>query len=723
MTRVEFRMPGRLSVPTRFFGRFTWTDITRVALPVVLCFLIIDSTPGVGMVLWLGAAAATGIIWYGFTPFNQHLDQLASSAFRWYLSQRHMEPVRIAEKEEDHLVTSTGSVIGIIEAEPANLEMRTEAEQHALVSIYRSLFETISYPIEIHSRQERLSFEEYLHRIAANGSPDRVLKEDYLEYIHQLDQETISQTRHYIVVRIEPEGQQKVERYAREQLPFLEEQDDEQGQEILLDELDSRCRDILDTLNTADLSASRLTKKQLWNTPYRPAYHNPQVSPRYTSAPDDDSRGDFRKTLYVTEYPTSIDAGWTAQILQTSGLVDVVQVITPQNTSKTVRKLQRLSEKVNAEIDSFLAQGYRGTNKLEGLLDDIEWFLYLLADRADIPVDYGVYITAHGENRAECQQTFGKVCNRLDTIQIDYRKPVFRTDQAYYTDSLLHLDQLQEGLLVPAGAAAAGFPFSTRDNSQQHGVIYGVNTQDGSPALFDRFTWSSHSMARMGMVGSGKSYAAQVALLRASIAYPDLQIIIVDPKNEYGSIARTLDGTTHTLEQGGSCSFKDDVVCFQVEERGQEENIELLVDVVQQIYSAVSQDQQKTLVVIDEARILMNDETGRRVLNRFVLEGRDTNTAITLISQNASHFTYCREGREILDNMPGKIFMRHDRVPDSVVDYFQLSQRERQELYELKTGTDSQYSEGLFKVTGQLDTRIRVESTPQEHTLIDGGKS
>lgn len=723
MTRVEFRMPGRLHIPTRFFGRFTWKDIVRLALPVIVCFLVIDSSPSAGTVMWLTAAGLAGVLWYGFTPFNQHLDELSSNAVRWYIGQRNIEPARIAEKKEDHLVTSNGTTIGVIEVDPTNLEMRTEAEQHALVSIYRNLFETISYPIEIHSRQEALSLEEYLHNIADNKSPDRILQKDYLEYINHLDKQAVSQTRHYIVVRVEPEGQRWVEKRLREQLLFLDRQEYKQDQEILINELDSRCRDILDTLNTADLSANRLTKQKLWSASYIPSLYHSDGSPRYTSTPNENGRGDYRRTLCVTEYPTSIDAGWTGQILQTSGLVDVVQIIEPRNTSKTVRKLQRLSEKVNAEIDSFLAQGYRGTNKLEGLLDDIEWFLDLLADREDIPVDYGVYITTHSENQAECQQTFEKVCNRLETMQLDYRKPVFQTDLAYYTDSPFYLDRLEEGLLVPAGAAAASFPFSTRDNSQQTGVIYGVNTQDESPALFDRFSWSSHSMARMGMVGSGKSYAAKIELLRAYIAYPDLQLIIVDPKNEYRSIARTLNGSTYTLKQGRNYSFRDDVVCFQVEERGQEENTGLLVDLVQQIYSAVSQNQQKTLVVIDEARILMNDETGRRVLNRFVLEGRDTNTAVTLISQNASHFTYCREGREILDNMPGKVFMRHDRVPDSVVDYFRLSQREEQELYELKTGTDSRYSEALFKVSGRLDTRVRVESTPQEHVLIDRGRS
>jgi len=63
--------------------------------------------------------------------------------------------------------------------------------------------------------------------------------------------------------------------------------------------------------------------------------------------------------------------------------------------------------------------------------------------------------------------------------------------------------------------------------------------------------------------------------------------------------------------------------------------------------------------------------------------------------------------------------MRHDRVPDDVVDYFDLSQREKQELFELKTGTDADHSEALVKISGDLDTRVRVEATDTEHELIE----
>lgn len=430
--------------------------------------------------------------------------------------------------------------------------------------------------------------------------------------------------------------------------------------------------------------------------------------------------GEFRKTVYATEFPGQLELGWPAELLRVNGKVDVTQVVRPRDPGDVSQKLSRLSEKLNAEINSFLSQGYQGTNKLQALLDDVEWMQDLLAGRDDIPVNYGVYISAHADTKQSCRRCFDSVCTRLSTMQIGYQQPVFQTRKAYAAESPVRRDRLEEHQLMPGRSAAAGFLFVTQETERTTGVIYGVDAGDSTPVLLDRWSWASHSMARMGMTGSGKSYAAKTELLRAVLSYDELQVHIVDPKQEYGEITRRLNGKVYTLGEDDLRYDAADISCYQVGERGVD-NVAELADVVRDLYREVSQDQRRTLVIIDEARILMNDEDGRRFLNQFVLEGRDTNTALSLISQNASHFTFCREGQEILDNMPAKVFMRHERVPDSVVDYFDLSEQEKQNLFELKTGTDSEYSEALLKVSNRLDTKIRINATDDEDAVIQTG--
>jgi type IV secretory pathway VirB4 component len=725
MSRITFRVPGNLSVPTRFFGRFTAKDLIRIGFPLLIAGVTVSGKD----ITWTTAAvlltaATLSAVWYGFRPYQQPLDSHVYHLFRWLYRVKYQPPNSHAEERSDYVLVDDEEAVGVIQVDPTNLEMKTEAEQAALHSIYQNLFNTVNYPIQIHSQQQDINLDEYIEHIENQDGVNQ-LKDDYLHRLERLGNNELTATHHYITIHVNQDSVEWLQQKLPHWIPGKEETDTEPDTDNLVNELDSRIHEVIDAVNTADLNAERVTGQKL-----EQFYNQLRARPFNPSATESNTPeklwGEHRYTVYIDELPSNIDLAWPLQLLRVNGQVDITQVVHPKSSAETSKKLQRLSQKLNAEIDSLLRHGYHGTNKLERLLDNTEWFQNLLADRQDQPVEHGVYITAHHPEEKTAQQTFEQICNRLDTLQISYKQPVLRTDQAHDTTHPLQSDPLDETRLIPTRSAAAGFPFATQNTDNNQGIIYGLDTSDQTPVLADRFQWSSHSMARMGMVGSGKSYAVKQELLRSHLAYDNLQIIIVDPKKEYGTITRRLNGETQVLGEETSLDpGEHDVLNYTVDERGQEENTALLVDAVRDIYRFTSQDRRQTLVLIDEARILLNDEQGRDVLNQFVLEARDTQTAVSLVTQNASHFTYHRKGREILDNMPGKIFMRHDRVPNSVTDYFDLSTREKQELYELKTGTDSPYSEAILKITGKLDTRIRIESTPTEHVLIQnsGGNS
>lgn len=274
-------------------------------------------------------------------------------------------------------------------------------------------------------------------------------------------------------------------------------------------------------------------------------------------------------------------------------------------------------------------------------------------------------------------------------------------------------------MLMPSVSAASGIPFVNQDFGDQRGVIYGIETEDGTPVFLDRFSWRSYAMVVMGITGSGKTYATKLDLLRMLLAVPDLRVIIVDPKQEYGSTVEAICGETYAITEDREYEFDDRIQCFQVLERGKLENIPLIVDLVEQIYSDVSRYPGKTLVIIDEAKLLMNDEEGRKVLEQFVLEARDTNTAISLLVQSAAHLTDWHEGRIILDNAHAKLFMRHERVSQSMIDFFRLSERKQQRLLKLRTGRSSKHGEGILEVSDQINAKVRFEATSLEHRLIE----
>lgn len=719
------RLPD-IAVKTRFFAQFTPRDLVRLGLPILVlgALFYAPATAPVRTLGAIGVGLLLGLLWYGLTWEHQHLDQHLLHALRW-LSHQHLNDTATPQDlatHHDH-VTTTDGVVGIIEISPTELDLKTRDQQQALHTHYKQLLDGLSHPVELHSVQEPLDLSTYLNRLEGRvDTPDDLIAA-YRQYCRQLDTGDTLQTTHYLTVPVSPATTDGVTELLHGVDPRTDADTSRVDPDQLTDELDDRCRYITNHLNATDLEARRVTGPWLESVASQLQPHTGEPDRRYTATGDQ-----WTRTLIVTDYPDELRFGWPLPLFRLPGQLQVTQRLDPCQTGDVVPGLERKLEQVAGEIESFLAGGHLGTQTLQQQKRDIEWLLELFASGSDTPVRQVVSVSVTAGTQAQCDDAVRELTNWLNARQISYREPVFQTDQARHTGSIRGGAPVGERTLMPSRSAASGFPFGTAQTSYRSGVIYGQDAADGTPVLLDRFQWASHSMAVMGMTGSGKSYLAKLELLRSYLAYPDVSIAIFDPKKEYSDVVQALGGVvtvqgpdaTHDVRDYSGEEYRARVASYEVPERGQAENVAILVDLLQEVYQAVSQQNGRSLVFIDEARILLNDSEGRNLLNQFVLEARDTDTAVTMLTQNASHFTHSRQGREILNNVPGKVLMQHDTVHDSVTQYFQLSQQEVTALSNLKTGTDCDYSEGLLKVSNQLDTKLRIQATPTEHEVIDG---
>lgn len=717
------RIPS-IQVQTRFFGRFTPKDLLRLGVPTLLLGAIFYAPAAaplrtLGMI---GLGLLIGLTLYAIQWEGRHLDHHAFAVARW-LAMQYFTDASTATPECHHrYLASNDGVTGVIEVAPTELDLKTRDRQEALHSLYKQLFDTISFPIEIHSRTEPLDLGPYLQRLEGRMDTPEDLAAAYRQYCQDLNDGDTLQTRHYIVVHATHDTTTGLSQLVAGLRPDTESPATVKTEQ-LVDVLDTRCRQIENLLNASDLEARRVTGDRLTALADQVTTSGDEPHYRYIS-----TGGTWTRTLILTEYPEDLRFGWPLPLFRLPGRLHVTQAVTPKASGAVVSTLERKLEQATAEIESFLAAGHLGTNKLEQQQRDIQWLLDLFTKRNDTPVQQAVYLTVEADTKEACDDRLQRVTEQLDALQIGYHEPVFQSDHARQATGFTDGDPLHEARLMPSRSVAAGFPFGTAQTSYQSGVVYGMDAADGTPVLLDRFQWSSHSMAIMGVTGSGKSYLAKLEILRSYLAYPDVSIAVFDPKKEYSDIVEALGGVvtvqgpdqTHEVRDYSGDAYRPRIASYEVPDRGQGENVAILVDLLRDVYQEVSSSEGRTLVFIDEARILLNDTAGRNLLNQFVLEARDTETAISMLSQNASHFTHSRQGREILDNVPGKILMQHDRVADSVRQYFQLSNEEVQQLYTVKTGTDCRYSEGLLKVSNRLDAKLRIQSTPQEHQVIDG---
>jgi len=75
------------------------------------------------------------------------------------------------------------------------------------------------------------------------------------------------------------------------------------------------------------------------------------------------------------------------------------------------------------------------------------------------------------------------------------------------------------------------------------GILYGANLHTGSLVIFDRF---AHKLANANSIilatsGAGKSFAVKLEILRYLML--GIEVIVIDPENEYKNLCEKVDGT------------------------------------------------------------------------------------------------------------------------------------------------------------------------------------
>lgn len=736
---VKFSLPRNTATPVKFLGYFTVKDIARLLVPTTIsAAFTYDTGDLIGTILGVLTGLVIGLSLVFLQIEGETVDVHLFHFLRQKMVEKLSDPVEVDRVTDGYVLTSTGTAVGVVKVQPVPLSMQGEPQQKALHSTLAELYDTVSFPIEVHSRQLPLKLDTYIKKISTGEQSGHL--HDYKEYLEKLNQGNATTTHHYIVVRADKPGETRFRELLQnirehyEQLepvfekldPYIDLEDEtESDNSETAAKLNHRLDVVVDQLNRGSLEATQVTGLELRQYAY--SFNHQTTHNTQTYQLPDSQIGAYRRPLYITEYPSNVELGWPVTLLNQSsnGRIDIIQRIEPRNQSKTVRKLERHIDRLDAEINSRLGGGLiKDIAQLRTRREDAENMVGLAADNNQSLIDYSTYIIPHGDTPQQRDHAQTQVKTRLDTLLAEYRSPVFRTDQAVKTESILYNDPLNHSRIMPSSSAASGFTFSTSNQNEGSGIIYGTSTEDQSPVLLDLWNWSSHSLAILGKTGSGKSFYAKTLLLRWKLAYPSLeQIIVVDPKNEYGDVIKQLGGSTNTLGKDTEHSFNEQrVQGFQVKTRGSEDNAENLVKLVREIYSHTSQNKEKTFVVIDEAHNILRRKKGREALEQFVREARDTQTSVVMISQNADDFASNLEGRNILKNLEATFLMRHSEVAEDVIDFFQLSAQETTELQKLKTGTKSDYSEALMKITDRLDSKVKITATPAEHSAITQGE-
>jgi type IV secretory pathway VirB4 component len=248
----------------------------------------------------------------------------------------------------------------------------------------------------------------------------------------------------------------------------------------------------------------------------------------------------FYKTFFVAGYPRYVSSNWLSPVIDFNHSLNISMFIYPTSAPDVLSDLRRKTAEMEATIASQIDQGVVVDAKVQAALEDAQSLTQELAKGIERFFQMSLYITLYSESLPELEQASKRLESTLSSILILPKLATLQMEEGFKSTIPFGTDQLFITRNMDTTSLASTFPFTSATLTQDKGIMYGLNQQNGSLIIFDRFTLENANEVVFGKSGSGKSFLIKLEVMRQFMF--GTEIIIVDPEGEYEAITKTFGG-------------------------------------------------------------------------------------------------------------------------------------------------------------------------------------
>lgn len=256
------------------------------------------------------------------------------------------------------------------------------------------------------------------------------------------------------------------------------------------------------------------------------------------------------RTAYVIGYPREVSTGWLSNVINLPEVLDLSLYIYPVDTARVLKNLQRKTTDLEAGIQIDREKGKIRDPAKDAQLQDAEELRDQLQVGAEKFFRLGFYYTLYADTLEELDTSHKRLESLLNQ-QLVYSKPASaQQEEGFISTSPVASDRLLIRRNMNTSALSASFPFTSANLSQDKGVLYGVNLHNSSLVIFDRFGLENGNSVVLSESGAGKSFAVKLEALRLMML--GVEVIIIDPENEYQRMCEAVGGAYVNLSLSSS---------------------------------------------------------------------------------------------------------------------------------------------------------------------------
>jgi len=248
----------------------------------------------------------------------------------------------------------------------------------------------------------------------------------------------------------------------------------------------------------------------------------------------------YYKTLFVIGYPRYVGPDWLEPLIDFDHSMSVSMFIYPTSSSDVLDDLRRKIAEMEATIASQTEEGLEIDPRVSASLEDALSVQEELAKSMERFFQFSLYVTLVSEKLDELNQATKRLITTLNSILVVPKVATLEMEEGFKTTIPIGEDKLFLTRNMDTTSLASTFPFTSAMLAQDKGVMYGINQQNGSLIIFDRFSLENANEVVFGKSGAGKSYLIKLETMRQFMF--GTEVIIIDPEGEYSVLTKVLGG-------------------------------------------------------------------------------------------------------------------------------------------------------------------------------------
>jgi conjugal transfer ATP-binding protein TraC len=246
------------------------------------------------------------------------------------------------------------------------------------------------------------------------------------------------------------------------------------------------------------------------------------------------------KTFFAVEYPRFVSANWIEPLINFDHSMEVSMFLYPTFSADVLSDLRRKIAEMEATLLSDAEQGLDADPKVKAALEDALSVQEELAKGVERFFQFGLYITLVSDDLEELNKESKRLTTALSSILIMTKTATLQMEDGFKSTIPIGEDKLTITRNMDTTSLASTFPFTSAILTQEKGIMYGINQQNGSLIIFDRYSLENANEVVFGKSGAGKSYLIKLETMRHFMF--GTEVIIIDPEGEYSELTKVMGG-------------------------------------------------------------------------------------------------------------------------------------------------------------------------------------